>query len=172
MDKTNASTLRLSFDGRRETMPLGRAIIKPVIDMKYIGTKTVEAELMTMGEAYERNLLKAGRVPSEEEKDDLGFKVTYEGGYESWSPAKPFHKAYRPANDYYDRMIIEQEDLLKRIDSLKAFLDSEKPSYFDEKQEPLMKIQLRAMETYNEVLKQRIKRISARNSCQPYSENI
>lgn len=30
---------------------------------KYIGTKHIEAEPMTMGEAYEKNLLQAGRVP-------------------------------------------------------------------------------------------------------------
>ena len=28
---------------------------------KYIGTKHIEAETMTMGEAYEKGLLKAGR---------------------------------------------------------------------------------------------------------------
>ena len=32
---------------------------------KYIGTKQIEAEPMTMGEAYEKNLLQAGRVPNE-----------------------------------------------------------------------------------------------------------
>lgn len=32
---------------------------------KYIGTKEVEAEPMTMGEAYSKGLLQSGRVPSE-----------------------------------------------------------------------------------------------------------
>lgn len=35
---------------------------------KYIGTKQIEAEPMTMGEAYERGLLQAGRVPNEAER--------------------------------------------------------------------------------------------------------
>lgn len=35
---------------------------------KYIGTKQVEAEPMAMGEAYEKGLLQAGRVPSEAER--------------------------------------------------------------------------------------------------------
>lgn len=35
---------------------------------KYIGTKHIEAEPMTMGEAYEKNLLQAGRVPNESER--------------------------------------------------------------------------------------------------------
>ena len=33
---------------------------------KYIGTKQIEAEPMTMGEAYERDLLQVGRVPDAE----------------------------------------------------------------------------------------------------------
>ena len=61
---------------------------------KYIGTKQIEAEPMTMGEAYEKNLLQAGRVPNESEKTKAGYHVKYEGGYESWSPAEPFEKAY------------------------------------------------------------------------------
>ena len=57
---------------------------------KYIGTKRIEAEPMTMGEAYEKNLLQAGRVPNESEKNNAGYHVKYEDGYESWSPAAPF----------------------------------------------------------------------------------
>lgn len=40
---------------------------------KYIGTKQIEAEPMTMGEAYDRGLLQAGRVPNEAEKDNAIF---------------------------------------------------------------------------------------------------
>ena len=54
---------------------------------KYIGTKQIEAEPMTMGEAYRRGLLHAGRVPNESEKSKAGYYVKYENGYESWSPA-------------------------------------------------------------------------------------
>ena len=61
---------------------------------KYIGTKQIEAEPMTMGEAYKRGLLQAGRVPSEAEKDNDGYHVKYQDGYESWSPKEPFDKAY------------------------------------------------------------------------------
>lgn len=62
---------------------------------KYIGTKQIEAEPMTMGEAYERGLLQAGRVTSESEKSNAGYHVKYQDGYESWSPAEPFEKVYR-----------------------------------------------------------------------------
>ena len=53
---------------------------------KYIGTKQIEAEPMTMGEAYRRGLLQAGRIPNEAEKAKAGYYVKYENGYESWSP--------------------------------------------------------------------------------------
>lgn len=42
---------------------------------KYIGTKQIEAEPMTMGEAYRRGLLHAGRVPNESEKPKAGYYV-------------------------------------------------------------------------------------------------
>lgn len=62
---------------------------------KYIGTKQIEAEPMTMGEAYERGLLQAGRVPNESEKSNAGYHVRYKDGYESWSPVEPFEESYR-----------------------------------------------------------------------------
>ena len=59
---------------------------------KYIGTKQIEAEPMTMGEAYEKGLLQAGRVPNDSEKSNAGYHVRYQDSYESWSPAEPFKK--------------------------------------------------------------------------------
>ena len=35
---------------------------------KYIGKKQVEAEPMTMGEAYEKNFLQAGKVPTSQKR--------------------------------------------------------------------------------------------------------
>ena len=46
---------------------------------QYTGTKTVKAMPMTMGEAYERKLLKEGVRPSECETDKAGYLVEYEG---------------------------------------------------------------------------------------------
>ena len=51
---------------------------------KYIGTKQIEAEPMTMGEAYEKGLLQAGRVPNDSEMSNVGYHVRYQDGYESW----------------------------------------------------------------------------------------
>lgn len=89
---------------------------------KYIGTQQVEAELMTMEEAYKRNLLQAGRVPNDSEKDNPGFYVRYQDGYESWSPAETFCKAYKLADTPIDRLIIEHQELMDKINKLKEFI--------------------------------------------------
>ena len=79
---------------------------------KYIGTKQIEAEPMTMGEAYRRGLLHAGRVPSESEKSKAGYYVKYDNGYESWSPADVFEKAYKLADTYARELLTEAARLL------------------------------------------------------------
>ena len=91
---------------------------------KYIGTKQIEAEPMTMGEAYRRGLLHAGRVPSESEKSKAGYYVKYDNGYESWSPADVFEKAYRVAETFLDRLRIERDELHDRYVKAKNYLSS------------------------------------------------
>lgn len=59
---------------------------------KYIGTKQIEAEPMTRGDAWGKHLLR--EKPSTENFDDEGYHVRYEDGYESWSPKDVFEKAY------------------------------------------------------------------------------
>ena len=91
---------------------------------KYIGTKQIEAEPMTMGEAYRRGLLHAGRVPSESEKSKAGYYVKYDNGYESWSPADVFEKAYKVADTFLDRLRIERDELHDRYVKEKNYLSS------------------------------------------------
>ena len=124
---------------------------------RYIGTKQIEAEPMTMGEAYEKNLLQAGRVPNESEKTKAGYHVKYEGGYESWSPAEPFEKAYKVADTPLDRMIIEYDELKQKIDKLDAFLDSEKFKTLDEKVKGLLSSQYHIMIAYSITLSDRMR---------------
>ena len=124
---------------------------------KYIGTKQIEAEPMTMGEAYEKNLLQAGRVPNESEKTKVGYHVKYEDGYESWSPAEPFDKAYKVADTPLDRMIIEYDELKQKIDKLDVFLDSEKFKTLDEKVKGLLSSQYHIMIAYSIVLSERMR---------------
>ena len=124
---------------------------------KYIGIKQIEAEPMTMGEAYEKNLLQAGRVPNESEKTKAGYHVKYEGGYESWSPAESFEKAYKVADTPLDRMIIEYDELKQKIDKLDVFLDSEKFKTLDEKVKGLLSSQYHIMIAYSIVLSERMR---------------
>ena len=126
---------------------------------KYIGIKQIEAEPMTMGEAYEKNLLRAGRVPNESEKDKAGYHTKYEDGYESWSPAEPFEKAYKVADTPLDRMIIEYDELKQKIDKLDVFLDSEKFKTLDEKVKGLLSSQYHIMIAYSIVLSERMRLI-------------
>lgn len=112
---------------------------------------------MTMGEAYEKNLLRAGRVPNESERDKAGYHTKYEDGYESWSPAEPFEKAYKVADTPLDRMIIEYDELKQKIDKLDMFLDSEKFKTLDEKVKGLLSSQYHIMIAYSIVLSERMR---------------
>lgn len=91
---------------------------------KYIGTKQIEAEPMTMGEAYRRGLLHAGRVPNKSEKSKAGYYVRYENGYESWSPADVFEQSYRVADTSLDSQRIERDELHDRYVKAKNYLSS------------------------------------------------
>ena len=136
---------------------------------QYTGTKTVKAMPMTMGEAYERKLLKEGVRPSECETDKAGYLVEYKGGYQSWSPADVFDKAYKLSETFIDRLRIEYADVKERLDNLEEFF---KPG-FDEVakkigawQATLLTDQIFVMKTYVEVLDVRIDNIeqSIKNS--------
>ena len=91
---------------------------------KYIGTKQIEAEPMAMGEAYEKGLLQAGRVPNDSEKSNAGYHVRYQDGYESWFPAEPFEKAYKCADTFLDRIYIERTELHDKLAKLRSFIEA------------------------------------------------
>lgn len=115
---------------------------------KYIGTKQIEAEPMTMGEAYEKNLIQAGRVPNESEKTKAGYHVKYEGGYESWSPAEPFEKAYQVADTPLDRMTIEENELTDRMKKLTSFISGDKFKELDSATRAMLTFQYESMREY------------------------
>lgn len=58
---------------------------------KYIGTKVIMAEPMTMTEAQKV----PGRELTQSAIEENGYLVEYENGYKSWSPKSVFEKAYR-----------------------------------------------------------------------------
>lgn len=123
---------------------------------KYIGTKQVEAEPMTMGEACRRGLLQAGRVPSGSQKDTGGYYVRYADGHESWSPAEPFEKAYKCADTFLDRLRIEREELSLRYNKAQDFFYSPKFERLWPHERQAFETQLDLMRKYLAVLDTRI----------------
>lgn len=90
---------------------------------KYIGTKNVEAEPMSLHKFIE----KTGRNPYKDNRaDEDGYLVKYEDGYESWSPQEAFDKAYKVADTFIDRLHIEMKDLEERFEKCAPFVDSSK----------------------------------------------
>lgn len=129
---------------------------------KYIGTKLIEAEPMTMGEAYEKGLLQAGRVPNENEKSNAGYHVRYQDGYESWSPAEPFEKAYKCADTFLNRLYIERTELHDKLTKLRSFIESPKflETVTDEYQRKLLINQEDIMHRYLNILDERMELLS------------
>lgn len=133
---------------------------------QYTGTKTVKAMSMTMGEAYERKLLKEGVRPSECETDKAGYLVEYEGGYQSWSPAEPFEKAYKVADTPLDRMSIEENELVDRVEKLTAFIRGDKFKELDITTRAMLAVQYSSMSAYLHVLRLRSTKMESKDgSC-------
>ena len=120
---------------------------------KFIGTKVIMAEPMTMEEA--QKVLGIEIKPATVEED--GYLVEYKDGYKSWSPKSVFEEAYKPAETFLDRLAIEQHELTEKVDKLRKFLSVEdaqmKVGSF---QFVRMTEQLEAMEKYLNILIRRI----------------
>lgn len=87
-------------------------------DLKtYIGTKIVEAEPATRGEAWARksklNEAEVARIIEQMPED--GYRVRYPDGYESWSPKDVFEAAYRPVNAMTFGLAIEAMKQGKKV---------------------------------------------------------
>lgn len=63
---------------------------------KYIGTKQIEAEPMTIGDY---NKYRGWTIPAYENPDDEGYLVKYLDGYTSWSPKKQFEEVYKMSGE-------------------------------------------------------------------------
>ena len=74
-----------------------------VIMKKFIGTKVIMAEPMTMAEA--QKVLGREIKPATVEED--GYLVEYKDGYKSWSPKSVFDKAYHEVKDINFGEVIE-----------------------------------------------------------------
>ena len=119
---------------------------------KYIGTKVIKAEPMTVTEAQ---VLGVEIKPATVEEN--GYLVEYKDGYKSWSPKSVFDETYKPAETFLDRLAVEQQELTEKVDKLRKFLSLEdaqiKVGSF---QFVRMTEQLEAMEKYLNILTRRI----------------
>lgn len=120
---------------------------------KFIGTKVIMAEPMTMAEA--QKVLGREIKPATVEED--GYLVEYKDGYKSWSPKSVFEEAYKPSETFLDRLAVEQHELTEKVEKLRKFLSVEdaqmKVGSF---QFVRMTEQLEAMEKYLNILIRRI----------------
>ena len=84
--------------------------------------------------------------------------MVYEDGYESYSPKDVFEKAYKVAETFKDRLLIERQDLAERFSKLCAFVDTPKFEEVvkDEHQRDLLLQQRDYMGEYLNILNQRI----------------
>ena len=115
---------------------------------------------MTMGEAYERKLLKEGIRPSECETDKAGYLVEYEGGYQSWSPAEPFEKTYKVAETPLDRMYIEYNEESERYQKGDKFINSMNFDKLNDLAKTLLSAQNESQREYCYLLANRIDQMS------------
>ena len=90
---------------------------------QYIGTKDIRAVPMTAGKYHE---LRGWEISSDKDPNEEGYLVEYEpdgnpniegfAGYISWSPKKPFDRAYKLNNTYQDYLRNEMEELADKIE--------------------------------------------------------
>lgn len=78
---------------------------------QYIGTKMIQAAPALRLDDGKGNirveLLKNNPMPQPGDAVDMGYKVIYEDGYESWSPQDVFEKAYRQTDGMSFGLAIE-----------------------------------------------------------------
>ena len=122
---------------------------------KYLGTKLVTAKPMTREDA--EVVLGKFIKPAKQEYSGEGYLVRYEDGYQSWSPKEVFDKAYKHADKFLDRLIIERDEVQQRLSSLtSALMQEDFQEKVGSKQYYWMQEQRNAMEIYVEVLNKRI----------------
>ncbi len=122
---------------------------------KYIGTKEVQAEPMSLGEFIQltgRNPYMNSTVSHDNSEE--GYIVEYSDGYKSWSPKQTFENAYKLNESVLDRLIVERNELVERCSKCDAFIQSDQfrnivPSDY---QAFLLTLQRKLMQDYIQVL--------------------
>lgn len=126
---------------------------------KYIGTKQIEAELMTVSEFYHlTRQSQYGEMIENGEGDLNGYRVVYEDGFEGWMQEDEFNKSYKLAETFLDRLHIEHSDLMEKFEKCSTFVDSEKFRETIKEDYPafLLWLQREIMGRYAAILEQRM----------------
>lgn len=124
---------------------------------KYIGTKQIEAEPMTLGDFIAKTGRNPYKNPDEHDTEEDGYFLRYEDGYESWSPKSVFEKAYCVAETFIDRMQIERDELKMRFNKARDFYNSSKFNELTPGEQKVFERQLDLMKDYLDVLHERIR---------------
>ncbi len=91
---------------------------------QYIGTKMIKAEpALRYSDGTETMVVELGREKTAAEAAfidraemcDMGYRVRYPDGYESWSPKDVFEEAYRPTTGMNFGLAIEAAKMGKKI---------------------------------------------------------
>ena len=131
----------------------------------YSCNKIVKAEPMTLGffESTRNRKMYPNINKDSNNTDDTqydataeGYLVKYEDGYESWSPKAVFEAGYRCIETAKDRVQIELTDLQIKLESLQAFVNSNKFNELGEYMQKLLLEQKASMTDYADVLEQRL----------------
>ena len=119
--------------------------------------KIVQAEPMTLG-FFEstRNRKMYADKDTKYDATAEGYLVKYEDDYESWSPKAVFEAGYRCIETAKDRVQIELTDLQIKLESLQAFVNSDKFNELGEYMQKLLLEQKASMTDYADVLEQRL----------------
>lgn len=127
---------------------------------KYIGTKTVNAKPMLLGEFVKQT----GRNPyvndpKVHDNSEEGYIVEYGDSYKSWSPKDVFEKVYKAAETFVDRLIIEHDDLNTRFQKCDCYVNSDKfiaLTYDNEHAAFLLSVQHKLMQRYLRIIEARM----------------
>lgn len=119
---------------------------------KYIGTKVIMAEPMTMTEAQKV----LGRELKPATIEENGYLVEYKDGYKSWSPKSVFDEAYKLAETFLDRMKLEIESEIDKFDKGDTFIRSEKFNELPLVARVLLYAQNKTQKMYCDLLENRI----------------
>lgn len=92
-----------------------------------------------------------------------GYHVQYKNPdgttYDSWSPKRVFEVAYKCADNFKDRLIIEQGELHDRIEKLTNFVKTDNFKYLKLEKRKILISQLKVMQEYEIILLQRMSSI-------------